>query len=164
MSDEPSSPVCYAAQADDVYMGYAGRDELVRALTELLEAERAGARVSLASARQSAEPGHRDLMRTVRRDEARWCAMLTRHIKRLGHAPSRQVGDFYGKALAITDLRERLYFLNRGQRWVVKRLEILLPRVRDEGLHADLNAMLISHRLNIETAEAYLAGTGEAPA
>jgi ferritin-like metal-binding protein YciE len=31
--------------ADDVYMGYAGKDEIVALLDELLEAERAAARV-----------------------------------------------------------------------------------------------------------------------
>ena len=33
-------------EADDVYMGYAGKDELTAILTEFLEAERAGARVA----------------------------------------------------------------------------------------------------------------------
>ena len=41
MSDDRTSPVCYGAEADDVYMGYAPRDEIVAALNELLEAERA---------------------------------------------------------------------------------------------------------------------------
>lgn len=43
MSDEPASPVCYASEADDVYMGFLPREELVTRLNELLEAERAGA-------------------------------------------------------------------------------------------------------------------------
>ncbi|AMK23058.1 hypothetical protein GG804_18635 [Sphingomonas histidinilytica] len=156
MSDEPASPVCYAAQADDVYMGYAGRDELLAALNELLEAERAGARVALASAKAAASPPHAALMRTVRADEARWCAMLARQIKRLGGMPSRRTGGFHGKAMAIADLAERLAFLNRGQSWVVRKLEALTPRVRDEGLHADLRAMLDSHKVNIALAEAFL--------
>src|SRR3546814_9167162 len=47
MSEDPASPVCYAVQAEDAYMGYADRDELLDALNELIEAERAGARVAL---------------------------------------------------------------------------------------------------------------------
>lgn len=47
MSNEPASPICYASQGDDVYMGYGGRDEIAGALNALLEAERAGARVTL---------------------------------------------------------------------------------------------------------------------
>ncbi|MGD0143750.1 MAG: hypothetical protein ABSC92_11365 [Rhizomicrobium sp.] len=37
----PTSPVCYAGEADSAYMGFASRDELNAFLTELLESERA---------------------------------------------------------------------------------------------------------------------------
>jgi hypothetical protein len=63
------------------------------------------------------------------------------------------VGAFYGKAMAIDELRERIVFLNRGQGWVVRRLREILPRVRDEQLHADLSEMLQSHEVNIELAK-----------
>jgi len=152
MTQEPASPPCYAAEADDAYMGYAGREEIVAALNILLEAERAGARVALAAAKHGPEPDYAALMRDVRGDEARWCAMLSRHLKRLDAVPSRRTGDFYGKAMAIAEPWERLAFLNRGQSWVVRKLEALMPRVRDERLHADLRAMLESHRVNIERA------------
>ena len=48
---EGSSPACAMHEADDVYMGCAGKDELIAFLNELHEAERAGARVTLESAR-----------------------------------------------------------------------------------------------------------------
>ncbi|MGC4249943.1 MAG: DUF6306 domain-containing protein [Sphingobium sp.] len=160
MTREPASPPCYAAGADDAYMGYAGREEIVAALNELLEAERAGARVALEAAKYGPAPVYVDLMRDVRVDEARWCAMLSRHLKRLEVAPSRRTGAFYGKAMAIGEPWERLAFLNRGQAWVVRKLEALTPRVRDEGLHADLKAMLESHRVNIERAGALLDREG----
>lgn len=158
MTREPASPPCYAAGANDAYMGYAGRDEIVAALNELLEAERAGARVALAAAKSGATPGYASLMRDVRGDEARWCAMLSRHLRCLGVAPSRRTGAFHGKAMAIADPWDRLAFLNRGQAWVVRKLEALTPRVRDESLHADLRAMLESHRTNIERADMLLDG------
>src|SRR3546814_2591761 len=56
MSEDPASPVCYAVQAEDAYMGYADRDELLDALNELIEAERAGARVALKSCKAAADP------------------------------------------------------------------------------------------------------------
>ncbi|GLT01123.1 hypothetical protein GCM10007897_25140 [Sphingobium jiangsuense] len=132
--------------------GPAGGEELVAALDELLEAERAGARVALASIRDASGEALAALMRHVRGDEARWCAMLSRHVRRLGARPSRRTGAFYGKAMAIADPWERLAFLNRGQSWVVRRLEALLPQVEEEGLRADLLDMLESHRVNIEQA------------
>ena len=92
----------------------------------------------------------------VRADEARWCAMLARRIRCLGDDPSRKTGSFRDKALAISNPIDRLAFLNRGQAWVVRKLEALMPRVRDEGLHGDLREMLDSHCRNIQLAEALL--------
>lgn len=129
-----------------------GGEGLLAALNELVEAERAGARVALASMRDVSGEEYAALMRHVRGDEARWCAMLSRQLRRLGARPSRRTGAFYGKAMAIADPWERLAFLNRGQSWVVRRLEALLPQVEDEGLRADLLAMLESHRANIDQA------------
>jgi hypothetical protein len=119
---EVSSPACSMHEADEAYMGYAGKDELIAFLNELLEAERAGARVTLESARAAGSGAIAELMRTIQRDEARWCGMLLRHLKALCDAPSSKVGVFYGKAMAIADLGERIAFLNRGQGWVVRKL------------------------------------------
>ena len=83
MTNQPSSPPCGAAEADDVYIGYAGRNELLLVLNELLEAERAGAKVALASTKAVADD-YAALMRQVRDDEAHWCEMLDRQIRRLG--------------------------------------------------------------------------------
>src|SRR3546814_1647651 len=80
-------------------------------------------------------------MQDVGRDEAHWCVMLTRQIQRLGGSPSHKTGAFFAKAIAISDPLERLVFLNRGQSWVVRKLAKLLPRIRDDALHADLKSM-----------------------
>jgi hypothetical protein len=149
---EVSSPVCSMHEADDTYLGYAGKDELVTFLNELLEAEHAGARVTLESARVAGSGPIAELMRSIRRDEAHWCAMLADHLKALGEAPSPKVGAFYGKAMTIADLSDRITFLNRGQGWVVRKLRELLPRVRDNQLHKDLTEMLRSHEANIALA------------
>jgi hypothetical protein len=147
-----ASPACAMHEADDAYMGYADRAELVAALNELLEAERAGARVTLESARAAGDSPIGKLMLTVERDEARWCGMLRRHLEGMGAPLSTEIGGFYGKAMAIADLGERVLFLNRGQGWVVRRLRQLLPRVRDDRLHADLAEMLCAHEVNIALA------------
>lgn len=149
---EVSSPACSMHEADEAYMGYAGKDDLIAFLNELLEAERAGARVTLESARAAGSGAIAELMRTIQRDEARWCGMLLRHLKALGDEPSSKVGAFYDKAMAIADLGERITFLNRGQGWVVRKLREMLPRVRDNQLHTDLTEMLQSHEANIALA------------
>lgn len=146
------SPACSMHEAGDIYMGYAGKDEVTSFLNEMLEAERAGARVTLESARAAGAVPLAELLRTIQRDEARWCVMLHGHLKARGDKPSARVGDFYDRAMAVTDLRERIALLNRGQGWVVRKLREMLPRIRDGGLHADLSAMLRSHEINIALA------------
>ena len=130
----------------------AARDELVASLNELLEAERAGARVSLETARQSRHPTIVELMQYIQHDEARWCAMLLRQIRGLGGTASPRMGVFYEKAMAIDDIAERIAFLNRGQGWVVRTLRELIPKVQDASLSADLHHMLSSHVANITLA------------
>lgn len=54
--------------------------------------------------------------------------------------------------MAISDLYQRIDFLNRGQAWVVRRLREMLPRLRNEALHKDLSRMLLAHEANIDRA------------
>jgi nitronate monooxygenase len=154
---EFASPACSAHEMEDSYMGYATRDELLAALNELLEAERAGARVTLRMTKEVPN-ALKTTMVEVQQDEARWCGVLTKAIQQLQGTPSGKTGTFYEKAMAISDVAERLAFLNRGQGWVVRKLEGLLPRVRDDALHADLAAMLKSHRDNIELVTSHSQG------
>jgi hypothetical protein len=44
----------------------------------------------------------------IARDEARFCAMLTRYITRLGDTPSQATGAFYGKLLRLGNLASAL--------------------------------------------------------
>ncbi len=157
---EPSSPACFAHEADDSYMGYATRDEIAVFLNELLEAERAGTGVALKSAAGAAGTPFVELLRDVHHDEARWCAMLLRQLKALGLPASTKVGAFEEKAMAIEGLPERIAFLNRGQGWVVRKLGEMMPKVRDDALHRDLAEMLHSHEANIARASEALRAAG----
>jgi len=134
-----------------------GAADLIAFLNELLEAERAGARVALESARAARDPAIVALLTTIQHDEARWCAMLLRQIQVLGGTASPRMGAFHAKAMAIDDLTERLAFLNRGQGWVVRKLREVTPKVRDPALHADLAHMLSSHVANITLANSAIA-------
>jgi len=147
---EPNSPVCAANEADAAYMGYASREEIIDFLNVLLEAERAGTRVMLKTSIEAKEPEMRELAASILRDEARWCAVLFDVLERLGAVASPRIGAFYDKAMAIADLRDRLAFVNKGQAWVVRKLTEMLPKVRDEELYRDLDAMLKTHEQNIE--------------
>lgn len=152
---EYSSPVCYAPEFQRQ------RDEALAAqLNELLEAERAGARVTLETARAvpADQPALQALVQAIQRDEVHWCGMLLRALRRLGAQPGTRTGDFYGKAMAVADLRERLAFLNRGQGWVARRVRELLQGLdpEHEDLRADLQAMLDGHVAQLAKVNAAL--------
>jgi hypothetical protein len=154
---EVSSPVCYAGEASDSYMGYLDRDSLAAELNVLLEAERAGAKVAAELVRAANRPELKTLAQQIQRDEVRWCKMLLGALRSLEATPSEAVGAFYDKAMAIADLEARFAFVNRGQAWVVRKLQALLPQVRADRLHADLLAMLAAHDRNIAETDATLA-------
>ena len=128
-------------------------DELLKALNELLEAERAGARVTLESLKDLSIPEYRPLISDIQQDEVRWCKMLMGIIRSYDSLPSSNTGNFYEKAMAIADLNERLVFINRGQAWVVKRLKALIPLVSDQNVVNKLTEMLEAHVLNINRVE-----------
>ena len=153
---EAASPVCYAREAKDSYMGYLDREALIDALNELLEAERAGAQVGARLVTDTQDPELKALGQVIRADEVRWCSMLLAALKALDAEPSAAVGGFYEKAMAIADVEARIAFVNRGQGRVVRKLTNLLPQVRDDGLHAKLREMLRAHENNIADAQAAL--------
>src|ERR1700722_6297521 len=78
---EFSSPACSMHEASDQYMGYADSNEVTTFLNELLEAERAGARVTLESARAAGNGPLAELLRTIQRDEARWCGEMLPRVR-----------------------------------------------------------------------------------
>ena len=127
---------------------------LLDLLGQLLEGERAGARGVTVMSRLAKDDRSRAALGAIARDEARFCAMLSRHITRLGGEPSAATGAFYDRLLAIEDTRQRLDFLDRGQGWVVRKLRDALPGIDDSALRADLADMLETHERNLARSQA----------
>lgn len=163
--DEPdvptfSSPPCYAAS----FPGHFGETfegpapETIERLNALLEAERAGARV-LAVLRDGLDSrsAARAVLDRLQKDEGTNAVVLYKTIQRLGGVASHDTGAFVQKALAIDGLAARLRFLNKGQAWVVRKIEEVLPRIADEVARAMLDEMRRSHLDNIAACEALLA-------
>lgn len=132
------------------------REELLAFLNRMLEAERAGARALMHVAKESTQANVSAMASSVRKDEARWCAMLIGAIRKLGGTPSEATGAFYDKVMALSGDAERLALVNRGQDWVVRKLREALPNIADRALVHDLSVMLTSHEENI----AKVAGSG----
>ncbi len=154
--DEPievSSPVCYAHEFDDhVRPPRLEAAELAAFLNTLLESERAGARVLARWSHEAGPDAGLDAatLTAVRDDEARFCAGLTDHLKRLGAEPSHATGRFYDKAMTLSAWPERLRFLDNGQSWVAREIRDKLPRIDDTQLASFLRDMLERHEHNLK--------------
>ncbi len=130
--------------------------ELEAFLNLMGEAERAGGRVlhELTAMASSAEL--RELLKKVGHDEGYYAGELAAHVRRLGGRPSNRTGDFVEKVRALPDLRAKLELLNRGQRWVVRKINEQAPLLADENLRGFLVVMATGHELNIGALEAAL--------
>jgi hypothetical protein len=144
-----ASPPCFMHEVDPAYVGYLPTDETLALLNLLLEAEKAGARGVMRMARDTASARLCVELTAIARDEAGFCAMLTKHIRRLGGEPSTATGAFYDKLVARQGDAARMALLDRGQTWVALKLKEVLPRIGDEALHKDLTGMLDVHERNI---------------
>jgi hypothetical protein len=147
--DEPrpyASPPCYAHELAADALTDA---EIVTYLNGLLEGERAGARGLTDMARGTRDAALAELLRSVARDEGRYCVMLRTHIQRLGGVPTDATGVFYDKLRAREGLPAKLALLDRGQSAVVRSLDETLPRISDAALRADLLEMRQVHIENI---------------
>jgi nitronate monooxygenase len=118
-------------------------------LNTLGEAERAGGRVLHELTELATSPELRELLKKVGHDEGYYAGELAAHVRRLGGAPSTKTGDFVEKVRAVNDLRGKLELLNRGQRWVIRKIEENLASLADADLHAFLDLMAKGHHVNI---------------
>jgi hypothetical protein len=101
------------SEADDVYMGYAGNDELRVALQTLMELS-------------NGNP---------------WHDRLRHHLDALSNKPV----DVPAQSIRVGQVD--------SNHEVVKTLRLILPRVRDDRLHADLAGMLrdFETRISVES-------------
>lgn len=132
-------------------------EELRALLEELLAAERAGVKVA-AALRDEHPPGAvHTLLDDVRADEAQSCALLARALRVLGVDAGARVGEFATRALAVEGRRARVAYLQRGQRWVVRRLEEAIPRIAHPEVASALRTMLELHDANVAACDRALA-------
>ncbi|MGH7987607.1 MAG: DUF6306 domain-containing protein [Candidatus Binataceae bacterium] len=124
-------------------------NQLEAFLNSLGEAERAGGRVLHELTEQAHDLELRELLKKVGHDEGYYAGELNAHVRRLGGTASNKTGDFVEKVRAVEDFRGKLELLNRGQRWVIRKIDENLPTIGDEPLRAFLRVMAQGHHINI---------------
>ena len=105
-----------------------------------------------------ARSAQRPLLERLQKDEGANAVRLYKTICRLGGVASHDTGAFVQKTLAVDGLAARLAFLNKGQAWVVRKIDQVLPDLKDDAAREMLVEMRVSHLDNIAACEALLAG------
>jgi hypothetical protein len=131
--------------------------ELEGFLNSLGEAERAGGRVLHELTDQAQSLELRELLRKVGHDEGYYASELAAHVRRLGGMPSTKTGDFVEKVRAVGHFKDKLELLNRGQRWVVRKIGEQVGTIADARLQAFLRVMADGHDINIGALDKALA-------
>lgn len=146
--NEPASSPCQLDTTDPVYHGFLPRADLLALLNTLLSAERAGAKICTLTLRQPDAQPWAAFLQQVRQDEVASCQGLLRSIALLGGQANREVGEFFGKCMALSAIEARLQLLDRGQQWVVRKITDALPKINHAGVRAQLAEMLRVHVAN----------------
>jgi hypothetical protein len=128
-------------------------NELEAFLNSLGEAERAGGRVLHELTEQAQSLELREMLRKVGHDEGYYAGELAAHVRRLGGSPSNKTGDFVDKVRAVGNFKGKLELLNRGQRWVVRKINEQVNGIADGHLQAFLRVMADGHEVNIGALE-----------
>ena len=123
---------------------------LVDRMQELLEAERAGVKCLDAMADHASDMGRKELFTLFRNDEGKFCAGLFGLIQARGGTPTKNVGAFAEKVLALPTEAEQVALLVKGQAWVVRKIDEIPPaemRGDEKAFFADMRKV---HVVNIE--------------
>jgi nitronate monooxygenase len=122
----------------------------------MLEAERAGAKALVVFMDDWPRNGAEwKVLRKIHEDEAHNCALIGELLKKAGVDYSHATGEFYGKAVAVKEPKERIAFLVKGLRWAVQHFEDELPRLDPEAKKL-FTRMSDSHKRSITACETLL--------
>ncbi len=158
-SKELASNPCFAHEVSGSYGGFADYEEIKDSLNTLLAAERAGAKVCALSMAMAPDESWLEFLKSIHRDEVDSCRLILQCMHLLGMEPHSEVGDFVDKCLSIPEFYPRMELLNKGQKWVLKQLESLLPRLESDSLRQRLVTMQQEHVWNVARLKTQLASS-----
>ena len=123
---------------------------LIDRMQELLEAERAGVKCLDVMADHASDMEKKELFSLFRNDEGKFCAGLFRLLQARGAAPTKNVGAFAEKVIALPTETEQVALLIKGQGWVVRKIDEIPPAetsAEEKTFFADMREV---HVVNIE--------------
>jgi len=127
-----------------------GKMTLIDRMQELLEAERAGVKCLDVMADHAVNMEKKELFSLFRNDEGKFCAGLYRLLQARGAVPTKIVGAFADKVIALPTEAEQVALLIKGQSWVVRKIDEISPEelnAEEKAFFADMREV---HFVNIE--------------
>jgi len=124
--------------------------DLIDRMQELLEAERAGVKCLDVMADQAKDMGKKELFTLFRNDEGKFCAGLFRLLQARSAVPTKNVGAFADKVIALATEGEQVALLVKGQAWVVRKIDEIPAAeltAEEKAFFADMREV---HVVNIE--------------
>lgn len=146
-----ASPPCFMHELEYDYI-FLSTPEVLRLLNELLEDQRAGVKAVSELWPQIADATARAVLKDIVRDESRHCAMLTRHIRRLGGSASKETGPFLATLRAARST-SRIELLKRRQHRIMCLVHANRHRIDNQVLRWDLEEMAAKHVLHNSLCE-----------
>ena len=129
---------------------------LVDRMQELLEAERAGVKCLDAMADHASDMERKELFSLFRNDEGKFCAGLFRLLQARGAVPTKNVGAFADKVIALPTEAEQIALLIKGQAWVVRKIDEISPDEKNAEEKAFFADMREVHVVNIEKCKKFI--------
>jgi nitronate monooxygenase len=126
-------------------------------MQELLEAERAGVKCLDVMADHAADMERKELFSLFRNDEGKFCAGLFRLLQARGAVPTKNVGAFADKVIALPTESEQVALLVKGQAWVVRKIDEIPPAelgAEEKAFFADMREV---HVVNIDKCRKYIS-------
>ena len=128
---------------------------LIDRMQELLEAERAGVKCLDAMADHAADMGKKELFSLFRNDEGKFCSGLFGLIQARGGVPTKNVGAFADKVIALPTEGEQVALLVKGQSWVVRKIDEIPSGELNSAEKAFFADMREVHVVNIEKCKRF---------
>lgn len=129
---------------------------LIDRMQELLEAERAGVKCLDVMADHASDMGRKELFSLFRNDEGKFCAGLFGLLQARGAVPTKNVGAFADKVIALPTEAEQVALLIKGQAWVVRKIDEIPPAelgAEEKTFFADMREV---HVVNIEKCRKFI--------
>lgn len=146
-----ASPPCFTHEFEYNYI-FLSIPEVLRLLNELLEDQRAGVKAVSELWPRTFDLTARALLKDILRDESRHCAMLTRHILRLGGSASNETGPFLA-ALRAARSTAYIELMKRRQHRIMRQVHASRHRINDQALRWDLEEMAAKHVMHNSLCE-----------